>query len=64
MGAGAHSELWSGTGISQLLEEHVGHGRIVMLPGVNQASAELQECDANARSTGAAFMKFGRAPTT
>ena len=53
----------SGSGRSELAEEDVGHPRVVVLAGVDDA-LRRRRAAASARMTGAAFMKFGRAPTT
>ena len=55
----------SGAAKPELGEEDVGHLRVVVLPGVDeQLRRRSARSASSARSTGAAFMKFGRAPTT
>ena len=55
--------LRSGVGQAELLEEDVGHQRVVVLAGVDERWRDAARRRAP-RTTGAAFMKFGRAPTT
>jgi hypothetical protein len=47
----------------KLVKENIGPGRIVVLAGVNQGWCTPGFAE-SALSRGAAFMKFGRAPTT
>ena len=50
---------------AELLEEDRRHRVVVVLAGVDQHVLELVGAGAAARATtGAIFMKFGRAPTT
>ena len=55
----------SGVGSPSSLEEDVRHVRVVVLARCGRASSSIAGVElASARWTGAAFMKFGRAPTT
>ena len=61
--AGADAEEDVGRRQPELVEEDVGHLRVVVLAGVDER--DLGSGLLRARGwTGAAFMKFGRAPTT
>jgi hypothetical protein len=63
MRAGPNLQVNVGLGNAQLLKENVRHILVVMLAGMHQ---QLLTCGyfSSAAITGAAFIKFGRAPTT
>ena len=55
--------LRSGLGQAEVAEEDVRHRLVVVLAGVDEPLGDAARARAP-RMTGAAFMKFGRAPTT
>ena len=62
--AGADVEMHVGRGYAEFFEEHVGHRRVVVLAGVDDSKRDAAVCVSRPRTTGASFMKFGRAPAT
>ncbi len=63
MASGTDAKINVGRGHRQLREEHVRHVGVIVLPRMQQGLPNTATAF-NARITGAAFIKFGLAPTT